>query len=107
HSALKKHFDLDCKIDGVPLHGNTDTGILRAVLAREGVPNQDFDSRRDAVFSHMCTEVERNRHQVRSEVCPGIAQLLEHLDARKKLLGIASGNLERIGWLKVEVDGLR
>jgi len=34
HSALKKSFDLDCKIDGVQMHGNTDIGILRAVLAR-------------------------------------------------------------------------
>src|SRR5205823_2596405 len=51
--------------------------------------------------------VERNRHQVRSEVCPGVAQLLKQLSSRKKLLGVASGNLERIGWIKVEAAGLR
>src|SRR5437868_13820779 len=61
HSALKEHFGLECKIDGVPLHGNTDTGILRAVLAREGIDREDFHRKRAAVFSHMCDEVERNR----------------------------------------------
>lgn len=107
HSALKKHFDLDCKIDGVPLHGNTDTGILRAVLAREGLTNGQFDTKRVAVFDHMCEDVERNRHHVRSELCPGIMELLDHLRQRNKLLGVATGNLERIGWIKIEAAGLR
>lgn len=102
HSALRKHFGLGCKIDGVPLHGNTDTGILRAVLAREGVPAGEFDVKRQAVFAEMCAEVEANRAQVRSELCPGIARLLEELKRRDKLLGLATGNLERIGWIKVE-----
>ena len=107
HSALKKHFDLECKIDGVPLHGNTDTGILRAVLAREGLSNSDFDAKRDAVFIHMCDEVEQNRSHVRSELCPGIADLLIRLKAQGKLLGIATGNLERIAWIKIESAGVR
>ncbi len=107
HSALEKHFALTCKIDGVPLHGNTDTGILRAVLAREGVAADQFDLKREAVFADMCAEVEKNRDQVRSELCPGISQLLAALKRRGKLLGVATGNLERIGWIKVEAAGVR
>jgi phosphoglycolate phosphatase-like HAD superfamily hydrolase len=107
HSALQKHFGLQCKIDGVPLHGNTDTGILRAVLAREGVAAAEFDAKRAAIFAEMCEEVEKNREQVRSELCPGIARLLQHLRQRKRLLGLATGNLERIGWIKVETAGVR
>jgi phosphoglycolate phosphatase len=107
HSALKEHFGLECKIDGVSLHGNTDTGILRAVLAREGFQDSHFDAKRHAIFSHMCAEVEQNRHLVRAEICPGIPELLEHLKGRKKLLGVATGNLERIGWIKIETAGLR
>jgi phosphoglycolate phosphatase len=107
HSALQKHFGLQCKIDGVPLHGNTDTGILRAVLAREGVAPAEFDAKREAVFAEMCDEVEKNRAQVRSELCPGIGQLLARLREADKLLGLATGNLERIGWIKVEAAGVR
>ena len=107
HSALKKHFNLGCKIDGVPLHGNTDTGILRAVLAREGVPAGEFDAKRNAVFEQMCAAVEANREHVRTELCPGIVPLLEELERRKKLLGLATGNLERIGWIKVEAARVR
>lgn len=55
----------------------------------------------------MCDEVERNRDQVKSELCPGIRGLLERLSAEGKLLGLATGNLERIGWIKVEAAGIR
>ena len=106
HSALKEVFSLDCRIDGVPLHGNTDIGILRAVLNREGVSELP-DPELDRALAHMCEEVERNRSQVRSEVCPAIPELVQTLHARGHLLGVASGNLERIGWIKIEAAGLR
>jgi phosphoglycolate phosphatase len=106
HSALKEVYSLDCRIDGVPLHGNTDIGIIRAVLEREGI-SELHSSDLERALAHMCTEVERNRSQVRSEVCPSIPDLVATLFARGHLLGVASGNLERIGWIKVEAAGLR
>lgn len=107
HSALEKVFGLTCKIDGVPLHGNTDIGILRAVLEREGITGQAVDQKLPAMLRHMCSEVERNRAQLRSTICPGIAELVHRLAVAGKLLGVASGNLESIGWIKVEAAGLR
>src|SRR5262249_40658061 len=106
HSALRKVFGLECKIDGVPLHGNTDIGILRAVLLREGVTEIESNGLERAL-AHMCAEVERNRSQVRAETCPSIPELVRHLHDQGRLLGVASGNLERIGWIKVEAAGLR
>jgi phosphoglycolate phosphatase-like HAD superfamily hydrolase len=40
-------------------------------------------------------------------VCPGIVQLLKSLKADNKLTGVASGNLETVGWHKIEAAGLR
>src|SRR5437660_8150935 len=100
HSALKHSFNLDCKIDGVPLHGNTDIGILRAVLRREGLADVDFDRQRSSLLAHMCEQVELNRAQIRAEVCPAITELVSFLSSRGKLLGVASGNLGKLGWLK-------
>jgi phosphoglycolate phosphatase len=107
HSALKNSFNLDCKIDGVQLHGNTDIGILRAVLAREGLNNGELEAKLSETLEHMCDEVEKNRGQLSAIVCPGIPKLIEALRVQEKLLGVASGNLERIGWLKVEAGNLR
>ena len=53
HNALLEFFRVSSSIDGVPLHGNTDRAIIRAVLRREGVPepelpgNADWVPRRD------------------------------------------------------------
>ena len=107
HNAMLKVFGLACRIDGVPVHGNTDLGIVRAVLEREGVPADRFERGIPELIELMCEEVRRNSRQLSPEVCPSIVDLLTLLQSQEKLLGVVSGNLERIGWLKLEASGLR
>jgi phosphoglycolate phosphatase len=107
HNAMQSVFGVTSRIDGVPLHGNTDIGILRAVLEREGVSKEKFEQDAPRLVVHMCEEVARNAMQLSPELCPGIFDLLTLLHGRGKLLGIVSGNLERIAWLKLEAAGLR
>jgi phosphoglycolate phosphatase-like HAD superfamily hydrolase len=106
-NALREFFGIDGTIDGVPVHGNTDLGILRAVLRRAGMADQAFEARLPALIRHMCDEVERNAAGIRVELCPSIPELLARLQGAGKLLGIVSGNLESIGWAKLEAAGLR
>ena len=105
-NALRHFFAIDGTIDGVPLHGNTDLGILRAVLKRDGISSEVFESRLPALIRHMCDEVRRNAGDIRVEICPSIPELLARLHAAGKLLGIVSGNLETIGWAKLEAAGI-
>jgi len=106
-NAVKNIFAVEAKIDGVPVHGNTDVGILRAVLRRAGVADSEIDARMPQMIEQMCAEVQRNHQQVRPDLCPSIQELVSGLYAQGKLLGAASGNLEPIGWLKLEKAGLR
>jgi phosphoglycolate phosphatase-like HAD superfamily hydrolase len=105
--AMREVLGLDATIDHVPVHGNTDPGILRAVLKKQGMAEAAIDACLPRLFAGMCAEVERNRDQLRPELCPQIPKLLEHLSGQRKVLGVASGNLEPIGWLKLEHAGLR
>lgn len=107
HNAVEKVFGVSSNIDGVPVHGNTDPGILRAVLRREGLSDAQIDPRLSEVYRHMCDEVESKQADIRAELCPSIVDLLARLKAADKLLGVVSGNLERIAWLKLERAGLR
>ncbi|HWF04600.1 MAG TPA: HAD hydrolase-like protein [Candidatus Angelobacter sp.] len=107
HNAAKEVLGIEANIEGVPVHGNTDVGILRAVLQRAGLENSAIDASMPAIVAAMCAEVERNREQLRPELCPSILELLSRLKAQGKLLGAASGNLETIGWLKLEKAGIR
>ena len=38
---------------------------------------------------------------------PGVDETLRHLAQKGALLGVATGNLEMIGWIKIEKAGLR
>jgi phosphoglycolate phosphatase-like HAD superfamily hydrolase len=107
HNAVREIFGVSSKIDGVPVHGNTDIGILRAVLERENVTADEIARRMPQMLAHMCEEVQRNAAEMRPEVCPSVAELVAELNGAGKLLGIVSGNLETIGWLKLEASGLR
>jgi phosphoglycolate phosphatase-like HAD superfamily hydrolase len=107
HNAVQKIFGVDSNIDGVPVHGSTDVAILRAVLRREGLRDADFEVRLPAAIAHMSSEVRAGAGRLRPELCPAIGEILETLRARGKLLGVVSGNLEAIGWIKLEVAGLR
>jgi phosphoglycolate phosphatase-like HAD superfamily hydrolase len=55
----------------------------------------------------MCSDVERHRQDLAPELCPSILELLAFLRQRGKLLGAASGNLEAIGWAKMDKAGIR
>ncbi len=105
-NALRQLFGVDGTIDGVPVHGNTDLGILRAVLRREGIEGDEFEAKLPILIRSMCDEVQRNAANIRVELCPAIPELLARLHAAGKLLGIVSGNLEAIGWAKIEAAAL-
>jgi hypothetical protein len=42
-----------------------------------------------------------------ADVCSGIPEILNLLHTAGKLIGVASGNLETVGWQKIEASGLR
>jgi phosphoglycolate phosphatase len=106
-SAVRAVLNIEISIDGVHVHGNTDPGIVRAVLQLAGLDNNTIDAHMPQIVARMCAEAERNQDQLSPERCPSIPDLLVHLRQRGKLLGTASGNLETLGWLKLEKAGLR
>jgi phosphoglycolate phosphatase len=106
-TAIRDVLGIEASIEGVPVHGNTDVGILRAVLQRAGLRDRAIDKHMPQIVARMCTEVQQNRERLNPELCPSILELINHLQGRGKLLGAASGNLETVGWLKLEKAGLK
>jgi len=107
HQAMLEAYAVDTTIEGIPYHGKTDLSILRAALEREGTFGNDFEARLPRALEVVCREVELNSKDIVPQVCPGIMQLLKSLHGAGKLLGVASGNLETVGWHKIEAAGLR
>lgn len=107
HTALREVYGCEGRIDNIPVHGNTDIGILRAALKHHSsLPEGEFEASLPQALETMCAEVERNADGIRPELCPSIAELLAALHGQGKLLGVVTGNLERIGWRKLERAGI-
>ncbi|HTV82975.1 MAG TPA: HAD family hydrolase [Acidobacteriaceae bacterium] len=97
----------DLALDGVILAGNTDPGILRDAFRLAQVEDAAWRPHREGILNAMCAHFIERRAGLLPTVMPGVEATLAHLERRGALLGLATGNLEQIGWIKVENAGLR
>lgn len=104
--SLRQVMGFEVSLEGVPLAGNTDTSILREACKRAGIPGEIVEKQVGAVLEGMCHSVSDRRHELEPILMPGVQETLEYL-ADRATLGVASGNLEMIGWIKIERAGLR
>lgn len=94
-------------LDGVVAQGNVDPGILRDALVRAGVPEAQWRPQLASMCEELSQFVEQRRNDLCVDVLPGVVAVLEHLRRRGAKIGVGTGNLERIGWAKLERCGLR
>ncbi len=106
HQALLEVYGLETTIDGIAYHGKTDPGILRAAAERAGVPAGVIDQRMPAALDVVRRDAAEKAERFRPNVLPGIREVLALLRDAGKLLAVSSGNLESIGWLKLNAAGL-
>ncbi len=105
--GVKRVTGIEISLAGISIHGNTDTGILREACTSAGIPSETLEPQVAAILEAMCDSVAERRHELDPLVMPGIQDTLRHLADRGALLGVATGNLEAIGWIKIEAAGLR
>ena len=105
--GVKRVTGFEISLEGVAIHGNTDTGILREACTRAGIAANVLEPQIAAILEAMCASVVERRHELDPILMPGVNEALRHLADRGALLGVATGNLEMIGWIKIEAAGLR
>lgn len=106
-SSVLEVLGLPVPLDNVLIHGNTDPGILRDAFAQASIAREVWQPRLEEILDRMRATVEARREQMKIALHPGVVATLAYLKARGKVLGVATGNLERIGWLKIDLAGLR
>src|SRR5438105_7966251 len=67
--AIREVYGVEATIDGIPYHGKTDLGILRAVLERAGTSADVFEARMPEALSIVCREVGANAHGITADLC--------------------------------------
>ena len=105
-TAMQAMYGRRISLDGLVLHGSTDPLILLAALEKAGVGESDGRAALEEAMGRMCAEVETRSGELRPELCDSVRQLLDELRQEGKLLGLTSGNVERIGWAKLKAAGI-
>jgi phosphoglycolate phosphatase-like HAD superfamily hydrolase len=94
-------------LERVTVAGSTDPRILRDAFAAAGIAEETWRPHQPRLLQAICATVEREAARMQLTIMPGVVDTLRHLAAAGKWLGVATGNLESIGWLKLQRTGLR
>jgi phosphoglycolate phosphatase-like HAD superfamily hydrolase len=106
-ASVRRVTGFEVTLAGVMVHGGTDTAILREACHQAGIPPEIMEQHTEAILEAMRNTVAERRHELDLVRMPGVEEALRHLARRGALLGVATGNLEMIGWIKIERAGLR
>ena len=104
--ALTKVADRSMNLDGITVHGNTDVGILRDAFLLAQIPETCWRPIRDQILDEMCAFVDERVNELHVTTMAGVVRALHHLHQQGAIIGIATGNLEKIGRLKLLKAGL-
>jgi phosphoglycolate phosphatase-like HAD superfamily hydrolase len=106
-TSVERVTGFEITLAGILLHGGTDTAILREACLQAGIPAAVLEQRSGAILEAMRNAVAAQRLEMDLIRMPGVEKVLDYLAGKGALLGVASGNLEAIGWIKIEQAGLR
>ncbi|KAK1294945.1 hypothetical protein QJS10_CPA16g00290 [Acorus calamus] len=108
--AFNQVFGVEGTIDAVQHHGQTDPLILVNTLVHYGIPSDVATEKLPDLKSKMIEYAKEHAKDIREglQVLPGVVSLLESLSSKENVaIGLVTGNLEDIAWLKMEGLGLR
>lgn len=106
-SGVRSVMGRELALESVTLSGNTDPGILRDAFRLAQLEEALWQPHLEAVLQHMRDNVAARRTEMKIDKMPGVDEILERLRGKGATIGLATGNLESIGWIKIELLGLR
>jgi phosphoglycolate phosphatase len=105
--AYQKVFGLFGSIYMIDYAGKTDLRITKEVLASLGVTESEVDDKLPEFFDAMGDYFDTVKPFIKPVILPGVVEVLEMLSASdENILGLVTGNLERIAHAKLQAAGL-
>jgi len=104
--AIKKVYGIDIKIEDGVHDGKTDPQIIFELLTEQGLSKEDIDADIGRCMREMVRSFEMNLPDDEIILLDGADYLLDYLDKSKFILGLITGNVEGIAWLKMEKTGI-
>ena len=105
--AFKKVYGQPARQDETGPEGKTDSQIIVEVMKIRGFDPNETRKKLKTAMQVMTEYFDEHRNEVNPEVLPGVRELLASLKEKHIPLGVLTGNVEGIGWTKIERAGLR
>lgn len=105
--ALWQTARLRATTDHIPVQGMLDGDILRWMMRDAGAGAAQIRQLLPLVMRKAQALYVRRCPDLRRKVCPGVRGLLARLSRMEAPMGLVTGNLSRIGWMKMERAGLK
>ncbi|NNF58709.1 MAG: HAD hydrolase-like protein [Rhodothermaceae bacterium] len=108
-AALQTVFGQPISSAGLSFSGKTDTLIFRELLDRareDGHAFEDFEATHTATLDAYQEEMHARAATARVEALPGAVALVERLAQNEAALGLVTGNLQPMAYLKLQPLGL-
>jgi len=105
--AIKNIFDIDVKKPGVEFSGWTDKGIIFEMLGKTGIDRDEITKKIDELYENKIDYVKNNINRDKDfKLLPGVGKLLESLGKDHLILGLLTGNVEKIAHIKMQKFGI-
>jgi len=105
-SAVHAVTGFETTTDGIPVHGMLDPDILAEMLRRAGAAPELIARSMPVIEKEAQRVYEATCPDLRDRTCPGAKHFLKILQRSRVPCVLVTGNLERIGWKKLECAGL-
>ncbi|XP_077227749.1 uncharacterized protein LOC143860813 isoform X2 [Tasmannia lanceolata] len=108
--AFLQVFGIEGTIDAIQHHGQTDPLVIVNTLVHYGITSEMATEKLPELKSRMIEYVREHAKDIGEglEVLPGVDSLLHDLCSKENVvIGLVTGNLEEIAWLKMEGLGIR
>jgi phosphoglycolate phosphatase-like HAD superfamily hydrolase len=104
--AVRRATGLETTVDGIPVQGMLDRDILAAMMSNSGATAAAVRRAMPQIFEHAQAIYADTCPSLARKVCPGVRTTLARLHRVGVLLGLVTGNLSEIGWIKMRHAGL-
>jgi len=105
--AFDNVYEQPARLNEIDHEGMTDSQIIVEALKTRGVSPKETRKKIKTAMKVMADFFYKHKDEITPEVLPGVKEFLSKLKERHIPLGVLSGNVEGIGWTKIERAGLR
>jgi phosphoglycolate phosphatase-like HAD superfamily hydrolase len=105
--AAKKVYGIDAQQTEINPEGMTDNQIMVQILKLHGLTEEEVKQKIPQEIQAVTEYVKEHQNEIELEILPGVKKLLTNIESKQIPMGILTGNVEGLAWVKLKKVGIR